>query len=67
MERNITIGGCHLIRTASKRRMARSAEGSDVKKMVRSSQRQEMARSAVDGERTSIRHACQVFDVSQTC
>jgi len=26
-----------------------------------------MARWAVKGGRTSIRHACQTFDVSQTC
>ncbi|MGY0561816.1 IS3 family transposase [Luteimonas sp. A277] len=37
------------------------------KKMVRPSQRREMARTAVEGGRTSIRHACQTFEVSQTC
>ena len=35
--------------------------------MVRPSQRREMARSAVDGGRTSIRHACQTFDLSEAC
>ena len=35
--------------------------------MVRPSQRREMARSAVEGRRTNIRHACVTFDVSQTC
>lgn len=35
--------------------------------MVRPSQRREMARWAVEGERTSIRHACQTFAVNQTC
>ncbi|UHH10128.1 IS3 family transposase [Luteimonas fraxinea] len=37
------------------------------KKMVRPSQRREMARCAVQDERTSIRHACQTFGVSETC
>lgn len=35
--------------------------------MVRPSQRREMARWAVHGGRTNIRHACQTFDVSETC
>lgn len=35
--------------------------------MVRPSQRREMARTAVEGGRTSIRHACQTFEVSETC
>ena len=35
--------------------------------MVRPSQRREMAQSAVADGRTSIRHACQTFAVSQTC
>ena len=35
--------------------------------MVRPSQRREMARSAVEGGRTNIRHACQTFEVSETC
>ena len=35
--------------------------------MVRPSQRREMARAAVEGGRTSIRHVCQTFEVSQTC
>ena len=35
--------------------------------MVRPSQRREMAQLAVEGGQTSIRHACQTFDVSQTC
>lgn len=35
--------------------------------MVRPSQRREMARWAVEGGRTSIRHACQTFAVSETC
>lgn len=37
------------------------------KKMVRPSQRRETARTAVEGGRTSIRHACQTFEVSETC
>ncbi|QTG35370.1 IS3-like element ISXac2 family transposase [Xanthomonas phaseoli pv. phaseoli] len=37
------------------------------KKMVRPSQRREMAQSAVTSGRTNIRHACQTFAVSQTC
>ncbi|WP_310165942.1 IS3 family transposase [Pseudoxanthomonas japonensis] len=37
------------------------------KKMVRRSQRREMARSAVEVGRTSIGHACRTFEVSQTC
>ena len=35
--------------------------------MVRPSQRLEMARQAVQGGRTNIRHACQTFQVSETC
>lgn len=35
--------------------------------MVRPSQRREMARSAVEGQGISIRHACATFDVSETC
>ncbi len=35
--------------------------------MVRPSQRREMARWAVEGGRTNIRHACQAFQVSETC
>ena len=35
--------------------------------MVRPSQRREMARLAVQGGRTNIRHACQTFAVSETC
>ena len=35
--------------------------------MVRPSQRREMAQSAVQAGRTNIRHACQIFQVSQTC
>ena len=35
--------------------------------MVRPSQRREMARSAVDGGRTSIRHACQTFKLNEIC
>ncbi len=35
--------------------------------MVRPSQRREMARSIVRRGRTSIRHACQLFTVSETC
>ncbi len=45
----------------------RPAEGSTGKKMVRPSQRREMARWAVEGGRTSIRYACQTFAVSETC
>ncbi|UXA69982.1 IS3 family transposase [Xanthomonas prunicola] len=37
------------------------------KKMVRPSQRREMARWAVANKAMSIRHACQAFEVSQTC
>lgn len=35
--------------------------------MVRPSQRREMARAAVDGGRTCIKHACRTFAVSETC
>ena len=35
--------------------------------MVRPSQRREMARQAVAGGRTSIRHACRTFELSETC
>lgn len=35
--------------------------------MVRPSQRREMARTAVEGGRTNIQHACRTFEVSQTC
>ena len=35
--------------------------------MVRPSQRREMARHVVQGGRTSIRHACQTFALSETC
>lgn len=35
--------------------------------MVRLSQRREMARWAVQGQRTNIRHACRTFAVSETC
>ena len=35
--------------------------------MVRPSQRREMARAVVADGRTSIRHACLTFDVSETC
>ena len=35
--------------------------------MVRPSQRREMARTAVEGGRSNIRHACQTFEVSETC
>lgn len=35
--------------------------------MVIPSQRREMARYTVEGGRTNIRHACQTFDVSETC
>jgi putative transposase len=35
--------------------------------MVRPSQRREMARSAVEGGQTNIRHACSTFDLSETC
>jgi len=35
--------------------------------MVRPSQRREMAKDAVETGRTSIRHACVTFDVSETC
>ncbi len=35
--------------------------------MVRPSQRREMARWAVQGGRTSIRHACETFELSETC
>src|SRR3546814_1148009 len=45
----------------------RPAQGSALKKMVRPYQRREMARTAVEGGRTSIRHACQTFEVSETC
>src|SRR3546814_11984106 len=38
-----------------------------LKKMVRPSLRREMARTAVEGGRTCIRHACQTFEVSETC
>ena len=34
--------------------------------MVKPSQRREIARSAVAGGRTNIRHACQTFEVRQT-
>lgn len=44
----------------------RPAEVGDVKK-VRTSQRREMARRAVEGGRTDIRHACQTFEVSEAC
>ena len=37
------------------------------KKMVRPSQRREMARKAVADRRISIRHACETFGLSQTC
>lgn len=37
------------------------------KKMARPSQRREMARCAVEGGQTSIRHACQTFEASETC
>src|SRR3546814_14456462 len=45
----------------------RPAQGSTLKKMVRPSLRREMARTAVEGGRTCIRHACQTFEVSETC
>lgn len=35
--------------------------------MLRQSQRREMARSAVEGGHTRIRHACQTFELSETC
>lgn len=35
--------------------------------MVRPSQRREMARWAVPDGRTSIRHACHTFGLSETC
>ena len=35
--------------------------------MVRPSHRREMARNAVQEHRTSIRHACQTFALSETC
>lgn len=35
--------------------------------MVRPSQRREMAQAAVNDGRTSIRHACFIFEVSETC
>ena len=35
--------------------------------MVRPSRRREMAKWAVESGRTSIRHACQTFDLSETC
>jgi putative transposase len=35
--------------------------------MVRPSQRREMARQAVAGGRTNIRHACRTFQISETC
>ncbi|MFT4248710.1 MAG: IS3 family transposase [Pseudomonas sp.] len=38
-----------------------------VKKMVRPSQRREMARAAVEHGRTNIRHACLTFEVSESC
>src|SRR5699024_3971424 len=44
-----------------------SAEGSHGKKMVRPSQRREMAIDVVQRQRTSIRHACQTFALSETC
>ncbi len=37
------------------------------KKLVRPSQRREMARTAIEGGRTSIRHACRTFELSETC
>src|SRR5690606_4335094 len=45
----------------------RPAQGSTGKKMVRPSQRREMARQAVAGGRTNIRHACRTFQISETC
>src|SRR5690606_10795799 len=45
----------------------RPAEGSALKKMVRPSQRREMARTAIEGGRTNIRHACRTFELSETC
>lgn len=35
--------------------------------MVRPSQRREMARQAVTNKALSVRYACEVFGVSQTC
>ena len=35
--------------------------------MVRPSQRREMAKAAVENGRTSVRHACQTFVLSETC
>lgn len=35
--------------------------------MVKPSQRREMARSAVEAARTTVRHACQTFSISETC
>jgi putative transposase len=35
--------------------------------MVRPSQRREMAKAAVQSGRTSVRHACQTFALSETC
>jgi putative transposase len=35
--------------------------------MVRPSQRRAMARTAVTEKRTTIRHACTTFGVSETC
>ena len=45
----------------------RLAEGSDVKKMLRPSQRLKMAGEVVEAGRTSIPHVCQMFVVSETC
>lgn len=45
----------------------RPSEGSPRKKMVRPSQRREMAQSFVSAGRISIRHACSTFDISETC
>ena len=44
----------------------RPAQESAVKKMVRPSQRREVARQAAAGGRTSIWHACETFEVIET-
>jgi len=42
-------------------------QGSTVKKVVRPSSRREMAKCVVEQGRTSVRHACAIFNISQTC
>jgi len=57
----------HLKKMYAESQMTAEVLHEAMKKMVRPSQRREMAKWAVANKAQSTRHACQAFEVRQTC